>query len=147
FLMADVFISYKSQNRPFTEMVAGRLRLYELSVWWDDLLRGDRADEKIQAEIELSTSVVVLLSELSVAANSDWVRGEIIRAGEKIVPVRIDQVRHSALPTPLLGRDLIELADWNGDTSHSEFRKLVARCLELKTGVRPQSVAAVTTPD
>jgi len=142
--MADVFISYKSQNRPWTEMLAGILRLYELTVWWDDALRGQKVEDEIQREINAASSVVVLLSEQAVTA--DWVRGEITRAGNKIVPVRIDRVGRLALPTPLLNRDLIELAGWDGDTAHPEFLKLVARCMELKTGVRPYGVGPVEIP-
>lgn len=138
--MADVFISYKSQDRATTERVAELLRLNELSVWWDDKLQGEVADDVITAQIANSYAVVVLISKRALGSN--WVQGEIVRARDKVVPVRVDDFPHDDLPTPLLRNDIIDLSNWNRQADDAEFPKLLARCIELKTGKKPVIISA-----
>jgi hypothetical protein len=143
--MADVFISYKSEERPAAARIAELLRLNELTVWWDDHLHGEIADQEIICQIAAAHAVVVLISRR--ALDSNWVQGEIVRAGDRIVPVRTDDVAHDRLPTQILTRDIIDLSNWNGRPDHREFPKLVARCIQLKTGGRPTMLASPSRSD
>jgi len=131
-----VFISYSTIDRPRAHSIVDVLRRYELSVWWDQNLIGEKIDAEIRKHIKLAKAVVVLLSRH--AANSDWVGGEIVRAtkgaSDKIVPVRIDDVSLDELPTQLLSRHILDLSDWNGEPGHADLLKLVARCKALMDG-------------
>lgn len=141
--MADVFLSYKSEHRHVTERIAHLLRLYEMSVWWDDALTGERADPEIRSQIAAAKAVVILISKA--ALRSDWVLGEADRAGDKIVPAKIESINKSELPTPLLGHDIIDLTDWDGTSFDKEFPKLIARCLQLRSGTKPHGVSPLPT--
>ena len=134
--MADVFISYKYEDRGTTEKIAGQLRRHALSVWWaDEHLQGERVDDIVPGQIADAKAVVVLISRRSI--DSSWVRGEVVRAGKKVVAARIDDIAFSEIPTPLLASDIIDLSVWNGRPDDAEFPKLLARCIELKIGQKP----------
>ena len=61
--MADVFISYKREERDVAENLARALTAQGYSVWWDvDLLPGDRFANEIEAVIKRAKAVIVLWS-------------------------------------------------------------------------------------
>ena len=73
--MADVFISYKREERSECERIAAKLRALELDVWFDArLTAGDSFTAEIEREVRLARCVLVLWSPGSVA--SRWVRNE-----------------------------------------------------------------------
>ena len=79
--MADVFISYANQDRPFIERLAHSLASKDLSVFWDvKLSAGQTYREALSKELNESGCVVVAWSNHSV--NSRWVIDEAERGLE-----------------------------------------------------------------
>lgn len=125
--MADIFISYKREDqeehgrvRPLAEALtaAGYDVFYDVQVppgsSWEDFL---------QSKINAARAVLVLWSEASVT--SDWVKeeAEMAKNAGKLIPVFLDTV------APPFGFARIEganLAGWNGDLNHIEWKNLVA---------------------
>lgn len=92
--MADVFVSYKRDDRAAAERIIARLTQEGLSVWWDSRLEaGASFGEKIAHEIDEAKCVMVIWSKASV--DSKWVYAEATEADSqgKLVPVTIEPCR------------------------------------------------------
>jgi hypothetical protein len=88
--MADVFLSYKREDRPLCVAIHDALTALRLSVWFDARLEmGVRFDKEIEREIHQAAVVLVLWSPQS--ADSDWVREEALvgRDRDCLVSARI----------------------------------------------------------
>jgi len=92
--MADVFVSYASEDRdrvrPLVDVIEGA----GFSVWWDPRIDlGTSFDREIEHELELAECVVVVWSGRSI--ESDWVRAEAQEGLDRgiLVPVLIDDVK------------------------------------------------------
>ena len=73
--MADVFISYAREDRPFAARLAHALEAGGRTVWWDrEILPGKDFAELIAAELAQAKAVVVIWSPAS--GKSGWVRDE-----------------------------------------------------------------------
>jgi hypothetical protein len=73
--MADIFISYASEDRNKAEELAETLSTHGWSVWWDRKIPlGKSYDEVIEKALGESKCVIVLWSAVSVV--SEWVRNE-----------------------------------------------------------------------
>jgi hypothetical protein len=71
----DVFISYKREERPQVERIAGALRALGLNVWFDERLSSGKSfDEEINHQVRTAKAVLVCWSPG--AAASEWVRAE-----------------------------------------------------------------------
>ena len=131
--MADVFISYKREDRPAAERLAGALRQLGFEVWWDlDLLSGDSFRNVIRAVIDQCKAAVVVWSRASV--DSAFVLDEAnyaLRLG-RLCTVRIDGVE---LPFGFGQVHVDDLADWAGELSHAGFQSLV-KAIEERVGRR-----------
>lgn len=117
----DVFISYKSEERPAAERLALALER-RWSVWWDHhLLAGDAYRKVIGEQLRAATCVVVLWSHRSV--ESEFVLDEAQRAHRRgvLLPVRIDAVE---VPLGFGQLDYTDLVDWDGDEAHPGFHEL-----------------------
>ncbi|HEV7689704.1 MAG TPA: toll/interleukin-1 receptor domain-containing protein [Hyphomonadaceae bacterium] len=129
--MADIFISYKREDRPAAQRVALALRQLGFDVWWDfELLSGDRYRKTIRVVIDNCKAAVVLWSQRSV--ESDFVLDEATHAKEqnKLTPARLDGV---ALPFGFGQVHTDDLQGWDGELSHPGFQALV-RSLETRVG-------------
>lgn len=72
---ADIFISYKREERARVEAIAEALRDLKLSVWFDARLQtGHSFDDEINREVRAAKCVLVCWSPGAVA--SEWVRAE-----------------------------------------------------------------------
>jgi len=120
--MADVFVSYASEDRETARKLAGVLESYGYSVWWDrKIIAGQTYDQVIERELEAARAVVVLWSKNSVA--SEWVKNEAAVAAERgvLVPALIENVK---LPLEFRRRQTVDLAGWDGDETHGGLSSL-----------------------
>ena len=110
--MADIFVSYASEDRAAVEHLVSGLVSQGYSVWWDRRLKvGGSFDKQIEAAIESCHCVLVLWSRHSI--DSDWVRAE---AGEGLEQGNLVQIVLDELRPPLVFRQQ-QAFRWSGDAS------------------------------
>jgi TIR domain len=89
--MADIFISYKREDKPKAALLAGKITAAGWSAWWDhDLLGGEDYDVVIERELTAASCVIVIWSALS--RQSRNVKDEARKAlnRDALVPVTFD---------------------------------------------------------
>lgn len=132
--MADLFLSYKSEDRARVAPLAEALQADGLSVWWDaDLAGGSEWRQSIQEQLDAARCVLVVWSKRSVGPEGRFVRDEATRAQRRGVylPVGIDAVE------PPLGfgeTQLLSLIGWKGDRADPRYRALLAAVRTLAGG-------------
>ena len=142
--MADVFISYKREDRAHAERVATALRLEGFTVWWDDRLTPEKAfDELIEGEISQASVVLVLWSPQ--AAQSSWVRSEAHYGNDRgrYVPVWIEMCE---LPLAFRLKQTIDLSGWDGARDDRNWHKLTGWLTDLKAGAVPAEAEVAPDP-
>ena len=129
--MADIFISYKREERHFAEQLSIVLEQLGFEVWWDfDLLSGDRYRSVIRAVIDECKAAIVLWSTLAVDSDFVMDEAEYAKAQGKLCPVRIDDV---PLPFGFGSLHADDLTGWDSELFHPQFQSLV-RGIEAKVG-------------
>jgi adenylate cyclase len=89
--MADVFISYKREDRARVAPLVQAVKSRRFNVWWDmDLLPGERIGSAIQEVLNKVSCVIVIWSKRSLRSN--WVPDEAAfgRDHDMLIPVTID---------------------------------------------------------
>ena len=82
--MADIFVSYASEDRDRIKPLIDAITAEGISVWWDRRIgMGSDFEREIERELDAARCVVVVWSEKSV--DSDWVRNEA-QEGYSIAP-------------------------------------------------------------
>jgi hypothetical protein len=122
--VADIFLSYASQDRARAKVLAEALAQLGWSVWWDRTIpSGKRFDQVIAEALAGARSILVLWSTKSVT--SDWVieEAEEGRRREILIPVFIE-----GTPPPMGFRRIqgADLVDWDGTVTSPPFRTLAA---------------------
>jgi hypothetical protein len=121
--MSDIFISYAREDRAIAKILANLLELQKWSVWWDrEILPGDQFQQIIDKELVKAKCIVVLWSRSSM--DSGWVIYEATKGKDRniLAPVLIEDVE---IPDVFREINTANLADWTGESSHSEFVKLL----------------------
>jgi hypothetical protein len=141
--MADVFISYASEDRPHAERLARALEAAGFSVWWDveDLPGGLSFNRAIQQALETAQRVLVLWSRASL--ESEYVEAEAYWAwqNKKLHSVRLgDDV---VVRVPFNTSHARNLAAWDGSLDFPEFRRLTA---DLARIIGPRAPAPSPAP-
>jgi hypothetical protein len=122
--MADVFISYRSADRPQVQPLVLALRAHGFSVWWDqDIPTGAAWEWTIEQELRQAKAAVVVWSPGAVA--SENVKSE---ARWALRHDRLVQVFAAPCEPPLFfgERQGLSLHDWAGDAADRRFQAVVA---------------------
>lgn len=122
--MADIFLSYKSEDRAAVAALVRVIEAEGFDVWWDrTLVPGEKFAQVIRRELEGAPCVVVAWSSRSV--DSNWVQDEagVGRDRGVLVPVSLDGSN-----PPLGFRQLhtVNLSDWNGKPDDPRTHHLLA---------------------
>jgi serine/threonine-protein kinase len=123
--MADVFVSYKAEDRRRVQPLVQALQAEGLSVWWDEHIgAGDSWRETIERQLNEARTVVVVWSKRSVGPEGAFVREEATRAQRRgvYVPILIDAV------SPPLGfgeSQATSLKAWHGNRSDPHYLAFV----------------------
>jgi serine/threonine-protein kinase len=142
--MADVFVSYKADDRRRVKPLVAALEADGFSVWWDEQIGGGAAwRHTIEAELNAAKSVVVAWSKRSVGPDGIFVQDEATRAQERrvYIPVIIDKVH---LPLGFGETQALHLNGWRGDRSDLRYQAVLSAVRRL-AGDR-QASAIVTGP-
>ncbi len=122
--MADIFLSYATEDREKAVQVASQFESIGFSVWWDRKIpAGMTWRQVIETSLNQMGCMVVLWSEHSIA--SSWVSEEAEegRKRARLVPALIDPVMP---PLGFRGIQAADLIDWTGSPDEPGFRHLVA---------------------
>ena len=121
---ADVFVSYKAEDRPRLIPLVEALEAEGFTLWWDlHIAGGTNWQEEIEEHLESARCVIVAWSKRSVGHGGHFVRDEARRAQRRgaYLPVRLDAIE------PPLGFgevQAISLKGWHGDRSDPRFRAI-----------------------
>lgn len=124
--MAEVFVSYKAEDRARVRPIVEALQTDGLTVWWDaDVGYGEAWRDTIARELDTARCVLVFWSKRSTGPAGHFVRDEAARGQRKGVylPVRIDRVE------PPLGfgeTQALDLSKWDGSQSDPRYQGLLA---------------------
>jgi hypothetical protein len=138
--MSDIFLSYKSEDKPRAKIIAKTLEQYGYSVWWDRIiLPGKTFDEVIKEALNAAKCVIVLWSKKSVL--SDWVKEEAENGKKRhiLVPILIDDVE---VPMGFGRIEAAQLVDWQGKLPNPEFDLLLKSVREIM-GKSPELISHI----
>lgn len=122
--MADIFLSYASEDRERVRGLVGLLESHGWSVWWDRALKpGETWPDVIERELSRAGCVVVVWS--NDAIGSHWVRLEAHAARQRqiLVPVAIDSVLP---PDEFTVYQTLDLAGYPSNTHEIQLQELGA---------------------
>jgi TIR domain/MlaD protein len=123
--MADVFISYKREERAQVERIAARLSELGISVWFDSRLpSGESFDEEINREIHAAKCVLVCWSPGAV--QSQWVRAEAAIGRDRDVLATV-MLAPTRLYPPFNLIHTIDLSEWDGRDTDPAWLSVIGR--------------------
>lgn len=127
--MADVFISYKRQERDAVERIARALRELGLSVWFDAALEGG-ASFHDEIEREVRSAKAVLVCWTPAARTSPWVMGEAQIGFDRrvLLPIFLEPTQ---LPPPFNTAHAVSLTGWHGAHDDLNWLNIVERLASL----------------
>ena len=124
--MADVFVSYKAEDRRRVKPLVEALQADGFSVWWDEQIGGGAAwRHAIETELNAAKCVIVVWSNRSVGPDGTFVQDEATRAQQRhvYVPLLIDKVH---LPLGFGEMQALPLTGWHGDRSDPRYQGVLA---------------------
>lgn len=122
--MADVFVSYKAEDRRRVKPLVDALEADGLTVWWDaQIYGGSPWRETIETELSAAKCVVVAWSRRSVGPEGEFIRDEAMRAKQRYVyvPICIGKVD----PPLGFGETVIALEGWTGNRSDPRYQSVL----------------------
>ncbi|MEP6982236.1 MAG: TIR domain-containing protein [Sphingomicrobium sp.] len=134
--MAQVFLSYTSDDVGRAKALAAAIERAGFTVWWDrELIGGAEYSREIEDALKAAEVVVVLWSKNSV--DSAWVRDEaaVGRDTGRLVPVRLDA---SEPPLGFRQYQTIDLSRWNGRSDSAALTTL-KNAIAAKTRTNTES--------
>ena len=139
--MADVFVSYKAEDRRRVKPLVQALEADGFSVWWDEQIGGGAAwRHAIEAELNAAKCVIVAWSTRSVGPDGTFVQDEATRAQQRhvYVPVLIDKVH---LPLGFGETQALPLTGWHGKREDPRYQA-VLDAVRRNVGQDPQAVSS-----
>ncbi len=143
--MADIFISYSSEDREIVKTLAALLEDQGWTVWWDRQIPvGQHYDTVIENELKTASCALVVWTQKSI--QSEWVKTEALEAAHynKLVPVLLEKLE---IPLTFKRIETAKLIDWKGDVDHPELQLLlqsIKSIIEGKAGA-DQVVKPITS--
>ena len=141
--MADIFISYASEDQAVAAQLARAIESLGWTVWWDRRLRsGTDFAKEIGDQLECSRCVIVLWSGSSIA--SHWVRDEASEGLRRqlLVPVVVEAVQP---PYGFRSIQAANLVGWKGDLAAPAFECIVSDLGSL-LGAPTRAAASAAPP-
>lgn len=140
---ADIFVSYKTEDRARLVSLVEALEAEGFSVWWDAHIGGGTNwHEDIEEHLDSAKCVIVAWSKRSIGHDGHFVREEARRAQRRGVylPIRLD-----ATEPPLGFGEIqaISLKGWHGDRSNHRFLALADA---VRRRIAGEDVAHVMMP-
>jgi len=138
--MADIFISYASEDRNRVRPLAEALQSRGFNLWWDrSLAAGHDYAAVIERELKNAKAVIVVWTESSAA--STFVRDEAGRARDegRLVPVMLDSVQ---IPLGFGAFQAEDFTRWNGGANAPQMQ-ILEEALKAKLEGRDVDGAAV----
>lgn len=138
--MADIFISYVSEDRNRVRPLAEALQERGFNVWWDrSLAAGQDYTAIIEKELKTAKAVIVVWTQSS--TNSTFVRDEAGRARDegRLVPVMLDNVQ---IPLGFGAFQAEDFTRWNGGANAPQMQLLV-EVLSAKLSGRDVNTAEI----
>lgn len=144
--MADIFVSYKAEDRERVKPLVDALEADGFTVWWDSQISGGSEwRQDIQEQLDAASCVLVMWSRRSVGRQGRFVRDEAARAQRRgtYLPVRIDKVE------PPLGFGEVQacsLVRWRGDRGDEGYQRLLRAVRRTIAGEAPEWLEADSPP-
>jgi len=132
--LADVFLSYKTEDRELARVVVRGLEAHGLSVWWDQhIVMGDVWRSETTRQLDEAGAVVVLWTRISTGAIGRFVQEEAARAQRRgtYLPVQLDDCE---LPLGFSETQALQLAGWQGELDDPRFERLIERIRRIEHG-------------
>lgn len=144
--MADVFISYKRDERPAVEEIAARLRALGLRVWFDaGLSAGESFNDEIDREARAAKLILVCWSPT--ARDSKWVKSEAMIGFEqdKLAAIHVAGPDGFSPPAPFNTVHAEDLRAWISAPSeaHAGWRSVLRRIGKLCARLDIESYGAL----
>jgi hypothetical protein len=134
-LMANIFLSYKSERRKVAEHLSRVIALHGYSVWFDiALITGRDFARQIDRELRAAKCTLVLWCSRSVS--SEWVleEAELAKRLGTLIPVWIEKVD---LPLGFQRTDTIDLTSWDGSPKSRTLDRLLDQIRRRSTSQKP----------
>lgn len=136
--MADVFVSYSSEDLDRVQPLVTQLEALGYSVWWDNHLRGGSVySQEIESALNAAKTAVVVWTEAS--SKSRWVADEadVALQAHKLIPIKLD-----AISPPIGFRQIhtIDLSQWKGQASDPAVEMLSSAIRHI-TGESSEALA------
>ena len=144
--MADVFVSYKAEDRRRVKALVDALEADGFSVWWDAQIGGGAHwREDIQEQLAAARCVVVAWTKHSVGHDGNFVRDEASDAlrRDSYLPIKLDDV-----DPPLGFREVqaLLLKGWTGNRSDPRYQSVLEAVRSLVSGRPPSGRVHVAAP-
>ena len=127
--MADIFISYSSEDRERVLPVVKALEVHGWSVWWDRIIPpGKTFSRVIEEALGAARCLIVLWTATSV--KSDWVSNEAAEGARRkiLIPALLDEVE---IPFEFKRIQAAALIGWRGEFDHAGFQQLIKALTDL----------------
>ena len=132
--MADIFVSYKTEERDLAKRVVARLQKAGYFVWYDPKLTPDKPWNKlIEDELRAAKAVLVLWTPLSVKSESVTEEALWAKQAEKLISVKM---KPCELPYGFGRHQTADLTKWNFSPDDPEWRK-VLNSIEIIIIIKP----------